>query len=151
MRSPYAPSRSGALGRDAIERLTWAPIDAVAVASLDVTQEVQVTAYGVFGRIVATAGDGDALAGHLLDAASALEDVEGCHLYAVSRDPSDPEAVWVVEFWESAEAHRASLELSAVQELISRARPIIAAMGERIELQPIGGKGVDLGSDLGPR
>lgn len=100
--------------------------------------------YGLCGKIVATAGDGDALAGYLLDAASALEHVEGCRLYAVSRDPTETEAVWVVEFWESAEAHRASLELTAVQELISRARPIIAAMGERFELQPIGGKGVDL-------
>lgn len=98
--------------------------------------------YGLCGKIVATAGNGDALAGYLLDAASALEDVGGCHLYAVSRDPAEAEAVWVVEFWTSAEAHRASLELSAVQELISRARPIIASMGERVELQPVGGKGL---------
>lgn len=98
--------------------------------------------YGRCGRIVATAGDGEALAGHLLDAASALHNVGGCHLYVVSRDPADPDAVWVVEFWESADAHRASLELSAVQELISRARPIIAAMGEPLEFEPVGGKGL---------
>lgn len=98
--------------------------------------------YGLCGRIVATAGNGDALAGYLLDASAALEDVRGCHLYVVSRDPDEAEAVWVVEFWESAEAHRASLELSAVQELIARARPIIATMGERFELQPVGGKGL---------
>ena len=98
--------------------------------------------YGLCGKIVATSGQGDALAGHLLDAAAALEDTEGCRLYIVSRDPADAEAVWVVEVWESAEAHRASLELGSVQELIARARPIIAAMGERFELQPIGGKGL---------
>jgi quinol monooxygenase YgiN len=102
-----------------------------------------VVGYGRCGKIVATAGNGDTLAAHLLDAASALERVEECHLYLVSRDPVEPEAVWVVEFWQSAEAHRASLELNAVQELISRARPIIAAMGERIELHPVGGKGLD--------
>lgn len=99
--------------------------------------------YGLCGKIVATAGNGDALANHLLDAASALEAVEGCHLYVVSRDPAEPEAVWVVEFWGNAEAHQASLELSAVQQLISRARPIIATMGERFEFQPVGGKGLD--------
>lgn len=101
--------------------------------------------YGLCGKIVATTGNGDVLAGHLLDAASALENVGECHLYVVSRDPVEAEAVWVVEFWESAEAHRASLEMTAVQELISRARPIIAAMGERVELHPVGGKGLDAG------
>ncbi len=94
--------------------------------------------YGLCGKIVATAGNGDALASYLLDAALALEDINGCHLYIVSRDPVEPEAVWVVEFWENAEAHQASLELSAVQQLIARARPIIATMGERFEFQPVG-------------
>lgn len=98
--------------------------------------------YGLCGRIVATAGNGDVLASHLLEAASALEGVEACHLYVVSRDPAEPEAVWVAEFWESAEAHQASLELGAVQQLIARARPIIASMGQRFELQPVGGKGL---------
>ena len=98
--------------------------------------------YGLCGKIVATAGNGDALAGYLLDAAAALEDVEGCQLYAVSRDPAAADAVWVVEFWESAEAHRASLALSAVQDLIARARPVIDSMGERVELLPLGGKGL---------
>jgi hypothetical protein len=59
--------------------------------------------------------------------------------------PPEPEAVWVVEFWESAAAHQASLELDAVQRLIARARPVIASMGERFEFHPVGGKG------LGPR
>ncbi|MEX0705551.1 MAG: hypothetical protein WD041_02940 [Nitriliruptoraceae bacterium] len=63
----------------------------------------------------------------------------------MSRDPVEADAVWVVEFWGSAEAHQASLELDAVQQLISLARPIIASIGERLELDPIGGKGLDPG------
>lgn len=47
-----------------------------------------------------------------------------------------------MEVWQDVEEHRASLELDAVQQLIARARPIIAAMGERFELEPIGGKGL---------
>ncbi len=78
----------------------------------------------------------------LLDAATALGDVAGCRLSIVSRDPADAEAVWVVEISDSAEAHRASLELEAVQELIARERPSIAAMGERFAFEPIGGKGL---------
>ena len=98
--------------------------------------------YGLFGKMMAIAGEGDTLAGHLLEAAVALEELAACRMYVVSRDPADPEAVWVMEVWESAEAHRASLELAAVQELTARARPIIAGMGERFELIPIGGKGL---------
>ena len=96
--------------------------------------------YGLCGKIVAAPGQGDVLARHLLDAAAALGDVAGCHLYLVSRDVHDPDAVWVVEVWDDAEAHRASLELDAVQQLITRARPVIAEMGERFELEPLGGK-----------
>ena len=101
-------------------------------------------AYGLCGKIVATPGQGGALAAHLLDAAAALSDVPGCHLYLVSRDTGDDDAVWVIEVWDDAEAHRASLELDAVQQLISHARPIIASMGERFELEPLGGKGLSL-------
>ena len=97
--------------------------------------------YGLFGRMLATPGNGEALAGHLLDAAAAMQDVGGCRLYLISRDHADPDAVCVYEEWESADAHAASLQLKAVQELIARARPIIASMGERFELDPAGGRG----------
>ncbi len=40
----------------------------------------------------------------------------GCRLYVVSRDPQDADALWVMEVW-------------AVQQLIARARPVIAGMG----------------------
>lgn len=36
----------------------------------------------------------------------------------------------------------ASLELESVQTLISRARPIIAGMGDQYELDVVGGKGI---------
>lgn len=98
--------------------------------------------YGLCGKITATPGNGEALAAHLLDAAAGLQDVGGCRLYVVCRDPEDADAVWVMEVWESAEAHGRSLQLPAVQELIARARPIIAGMGQRFELAPIGGKGL---------
>ena len=96
--------------------------------------------YGLFGRMTATAGNGDALAAHLLEAAAALEEVRECELYLVSRDAHDPDSVWVMEVWASGEAHRASLQLPAVEELISRARPILHRIGERFELRPEGGK-----------
>lgn len=98
--------------------------------------------YGLVGKIVAAPGRGAELADHLLEAAAALEEVPDCLLYVVSPVPDEPDAVWVTEIWTSPDAHRASLELHAVRALIARARPIIAGMGERIELHPVGGKGL---------
>jgi hypothetical protein len=54
------------------------------------------------------------------------------------------DAVWVIEVWDDAEAHQASLDLEAIQKLIARARPVIAEMGDRFEMQPLGGKGFRL-------
>jgi quinol monooxygenase YgiN len=55
--------------------------------------------------------------------------------------PDDADAVWVTEVWTSPEAHQASLEDEAVRELITQARPLIAGLGERFQLSPVGGKG----------
>jgi quinol monooxygenase YgiN len=85
---------------------------------------------------------GGHLARYLLAAASALEDVESCLVYLVNRDPAEPDAVRVVECWESPEAHAASLTLPAVHTLIAQARPIIASMDQRVEFEPVGGKGL---------
>lgn len=98
--------------------------------------------YALCGSFTATPGNAGALTDHLLAAAAALEDVPGCLLYLVGPDPQDDDAVRVLELWDSAEAHRASLELDAVRTLITHARPLIAGMGERTELHPVGGKGL---------
>jgi quinol monooxygenase YgiN len=100
------------------------------------------SAYGLYGRMLAVAGQGDALAALLLEAAAALEEVAECRLYLVSREAGNRDAVWVVEVWESAEAHRRSLELDVAQELIARARPVLAGIGQRLEFEAIGGKGL---------
>lgn len=98
--------------------------------------------YTLCGNLRAAPGQGDALAGFLLEAADALEAAEGCLLYLVHRDDADPDAVWVIEVWTDAAAHEASLQLPAVQDVIARARPSIAGFGERFELRPVGGLGL---------
>ena len=49
----------------------------------------------------------------------------GCLAYEVGVNDDEPNTVFVVELWESAEAHRASLELAAVREAIAEARPLL--------------------------
>jgi quinol monooxygenase YgiN len=96
------------------------------------------------GSILATPGDGDRLEELLLEAAAVVSEADGCLLYLVNRADDDPHAVWVVEVWTSEAAHVASLELAGVQDVIARARPLIAGMGERLTLRPVGGTGLML-------
>jgi len=58
--------------------------------------------------------------------------------YLVAEDAADSTAIWVTEVWESEEAHAASLHLPVVQEAISRARPHITGMGQRVVTRPVG-------------
>lgn len=95
--------------------------------------------YGLIGRIIAQPGKRDELLGLLLDGTG---EMPGCVSYIISRDPSEPDSIWVTEVWESAESHQASLAIPAVQETISKARPLIAGMADRRELEPVGGTGL---------
>lgn len=49
----------------------------------------------------------------------------GCLLYEVGFSDDEPDTVFVAELWESAEAHRASLQLPSVQVAISEAMPLL--------------------------
>ena len=98
--------------------------------------------YTLCGSFRAKPGEADALAALLLEAADALGAADGCLLYIVNRADDDPDAVWVLEVWTDEDAHQASLGLPSVQEIIAQARPLIAGMGDRFELRPVGGHGL---------
>jgi quinol monooxygenase YgiN len=97
--------------------------------------------FGMHGRFIAHAGDGEALAAILLEAAELLGDFDECLLYVISRSPDNPDAVWVTEAWADKDAHDASLADERVRRLIERAMPLMAAPPETTTLRPIGGKG----------
>ncbi len=99
--------------------------------------------FGLYGKIIAQPGQRDALVEVLLEAAAVLETPAGCELYIINVSPTEPETIWVTEVWESKEDHAASLQLDAVKQIIQRGRPLIAG-GERIEVVPVGGKGLSL-------
>ncbi|BAG28644.1 Antibiotic biosynthesis monooxygenase [Kocuria rhizophila] len=86
------------------------------------------SSYMLHGRLRSTAGEGDTLAS-ILSEQERNEPMPGCRLYLVARDPQDADAVWVTEVWDTEAAHRASLEIPAVQERIARAMPIIDREG----------------------
>ncbi|WP_407271826.1 putative quinol monooxygenase [Radiobacillus sp. PE A8.2] len=94
-----------------------------------------------YGKFVAHEGKRDQLVEILLQAAESLESLDECHMYAVNISEDEPNAVWVVEFWQDEAAHTASLSLKSTKSLIQQGRPLIAAM-EGNRLSVIGGKGI---------
>ena len=95
--------------------------------------------YGLIGKIKANTGQRDALIGILLESS---DDMPGCLSYIVAKDMTEADAIWVTEVWESSESHKNSLSLPAVEQAISRGRPLIAGFGERFETNPVGGYGL---------
>jgi quinol monooxygenase YgiN len=95
--------------------------------------------YGLIGKIKVVRGQRNALIDILLDGVSGMP---GCLSYVVAADPTDPDAIWVTEVWESQESHSASLSLPSVQQAISRGKPLIAGFDQRFETKPVGGHGL---------
>jgi quinol monooxygenase YgiN len=98
--------------------------------------------YGLIGKIKTVPGQRDALVSILLEG---LRGMPGCLSYIVAQDPTDPDAIWVTEAWDTKENHRASLSIPSVQQAIARGRPLIAGFSDRFETVPVGGQG--LGAD----
>lgn len=50
----------------------------------------------------------------------------GCLLYEVGTNDEEPNTVFVAELWESADAHKASLQLASVRAAIAEAMPLLS-------------------------
>lgn len=95
--------------------------------------------YGLIGRMIATPGQRDELAAILLEGTGAMP---GCLSYIIAADPTNPDALWITEAWDSKDSHAASLKLPSVQAAIAKGRPLIAGFDSRSETAPLGGHGL---------
>ena len=95
--------------------------------------------YGLIGKMAAAPGKRDELLSILMEGTDAMP---GCLSYVIAKDPSDENAIWVTEVWDSKESHGASLALPAVTGAIARGRPLIAGYGPHFETTPVGGWGL---------
>ena len=103
--------------------------------------------YGLIGKAKAVPGQRDALISILLEGVSGMP---GCLSYIVAQDPTDSDAIWITEVWDSQQSHQASLSLPSVRQAISRGKPLIAGFGEQFETRPIGGHGLGRGGAARP-
>ena len=99
--------------------------------------------YGLHGKLIATAGNGEKLAEILLEASRLISNAKGCRLYFISKDKEDENAIWVTEVWDNKESHDDSLKAEGVRNLISQAMPIIRMPPQKgQELEVLGGHGI---------
>ncbi len=94
------------------------------------------------GKLQAKAGKGDELAAILQEAAAAMKDFPACHVYIVTRDVKDADAIHVMEVWDSKEAHDESLKGEDTRAMIARAMPLLDGMPSGVSLVVLGGKGL---------
>ena len=102
------------------------------------------SAYGCYVKFTAHPGQRDALVQHLLSAAALVEKTAGCQLYIINTSPTEPESVWVTEVWRSQQEHDASLTIPGAQAAIKQVLPLLAGSPEKIDVIPVGGKGLTL-------
>jgi len=95
--------------------------------------------YGLIGNFTAQPGRRDELIALMT---ASVGDMPGCRSYVVAKDPQDADKVWITEVWDSADSHKASLGIPLVAETIKKAMPLIAAFGQHIITEPIGGYGI---------
>lgn len=95
--------------------------------------------YGLIAHMTAAPGKRDALVSILLGATSSMP---GCLSYVVAQDPTNADAIWITEVWDSQASHKASLSQSSVKAAISQAKPLIVGFDKPIETVPVGGRGL---------
>jgi quinol monooxygenase YgiN len=90
--------------------------------------------YGLLGQMMAQPGKRTELVAILSQGAG---EMPGNIAYLIGEDSANPDAIWIVELWDSKDAHAASLGLPAVQDAIKKGRPLIAGFGTRAEFKPV--------------
>lgn len=78
-----------------------------------------------FGTLGALPGKQDELVSILVRSHPELV-AAGCLLYEVGTHTDEPDTVFVMELWESAEAHENSLKLEGVRAAITDAMPLLS-------------------------
>ncbi|HWI21950.1 MAG TPA: putative quinol monooxygenase [Baekduia sp.] len=82
--------------------------------------------FASFGSLGVMPGQRDAVVELLTRSNREMAEDAGCLLYEVGVNEDEPDAVFVIELWTSAEAHQASLQLPSVREAIAEAMPLLS-------------------------
>jgi len=98
-----------------------------------------------YGKLVARAGSGERLAELMLAAADGLAGDPGCELYLINRQVGEPDVIWVTELWRSQADLDASIEQLGASDDVAAVMALVGE-SEMVELELLGGKGLDPGA-----
>ena len=118
----------------ALLAMTAALLPATKLRALEAKMEEADPQYGLLGQMMAAPGKRAELAAILAEGTGQMP---GNIAYLIGEDSANPDAIWIVELWESKDAHAASLKLPTVQAAIKKGRPLIAGFGTRAEFRPV--------------
>ncbi len=90
-------------------------------------------------------GQRGVLVEHMLGVAQFLTEAPGCELYVMNTSAEDTDTVWVTEVWSTQAELEASLTLEGVKPSVEQVITLLARPPERIDVLPVGGKGLDAG------
>ena len=118
----------------ALLAMAAALLPAAKVRALEDMMEDADPQYGLIGQMIAQPGQRAALVAILGEGTGAMP---GNIAYLIGEDAANPDAIWIVELWDSKDAHVASLQLPVVRAAIAKGRPLIAGFGTRAEFKPV--------------
>jgi quinol monooxygenase YgiN len=99
--------------------------------------------YALLNKLTAKPGKRDEVMKILLEASKPFDDNPACMLYLVYKDVKDPNVIWVEDLWTNKDNHTATMTTPEVRSFVSQAIPLLEGMPEQIEIEPVGGKGVE--------
>jgi quinol monooxygenase YgiN len=92
--------------------------------------------FGLIGKMIAKPDKRDELISILINGVSGMP---GCLSYIVAKDPTDSNAIWITEVWQTEAQHKASLSMPEVRAAITKGKPLIDSFAEYHTTTPIGG------------
>lgn len=94
------------------------------------------SSFGLATKARALPGQHEALVGALEEVSRLVFSVPGCVSYVVSTVPTEPDAVFITEFWDSQDSQQAAFAMAGIFEIAVKFRALTAEI-EQHELQPL--------------
>ncbi|GAB4271041.1 MAG: hypothetical protein Kow0080_16050 [Candidatus Promineifilaceae bacterium] len=99
--------------------------------------------FAMCGKLTTKPGKRGEFVQILRQAAAIVAQMAGCRMYLVTESLDNADVIHVLELWESAEAHEASLQDEAVRGLIGQAMPLLGGASAGSRLRVVGGFGAE--------
>ena len=94
----------------------------------------------VYGKLTAKEGKAQELAAYMQEVVKEMQALDTCFCYILGERADEPNSIYIYEVWESEQAQNDSLTLEVFQNLIAKARPIIAGIENLHKLTIFDGK-----------